>query len=407
MAFGTGVFKTLAIKKETSYGVAPSTGSAQYLRRVTSSLDVVRETYESPEIASDFQITDFRHGAQRIEGTLNGVISPGTYSLLLAAAMRKDFAAGATTGAQTNVTAAAGPPGTFTRAAGDFLADGFRIGDVIRWSGWTSGGTANNARNYRITALSATVMTVGTTLTGAVGQPEAVAAKASGDSVTATVVGKRSFTPSTGHTNDSFAIEHYHADLTLSELFLGCRVNTCELGLPSTGPATCSFGMLGRSMTPAGAQYFVTPTAAPSTGMAVAVSGLVRVNGADIAYLTGITLNYAGGMSTLPVVGSNLTPDVFAGRVRVSGQATAAFPDATLRDLFLNETEADLWIYLTTGSAVNADFISMYLARVKMGGAAKSDGESPIIQTLPFQSLGKKGSTTVENTTLVIQDSTL
>lgn len=411
MALASGTNKQVRIKKESSFNVAPGDTGAVQLRRVTSDLGIAKNTYEAQEIVSDLQVTDFRHGTRRTEGTINGELSPGTYALLMAAAMRKDFVAGEDTGALTDVTAAAGPPGTFTRATGSYITDGLKIGDVGRWSGWTTTGTSNNARNYRITDLTATVMTVGTAATGATGEPEEVAAKASGDSVTFTVVGKKTWTPLTGHTNDSFAIEHWFSDVAQSELYRGCRVQSMAVALPASGLGTANFGVLGSGAIDRDTSaYYTSVTAAPSTGIVAAASGSLRINGADVAFVTAINFDYAGGMSVVEVVGSNFSPGVFPGRVRLSGTVTALFEDASLRDMFIDETEADLWIYLKLSSAADSDFLSFYFARIKLGAAGKDDGEGPIKMTVPFQAL-KRTSTGVageyEQTTLSIQDSTI
>mgnify|MGYP001567577292 CR=1 FL=1 len=404
MAIAAGVNKSVRIKKEATFGTAPGATGAALLRRVTSQIDLVKDTYESQEIVSTFQRSDFRHGTRRVEGSIDGELSPGTYQLLMAAAMRKDFAAGATTGAIITVAAAAGPPGTFTRSAGSYLTDGFKVGDIVRWTGWATTGAGNNARNYRITALDATVMTVPGLL------DEVVAVKAAGDSVTCTVVGKKSFTPTTGHTNDSFSIEHWYSDVTLSELFRGCRVRSVGLRLPASGLSLVSFGLLGQDITNAASAYYTSPTAAPTTGIAAAVNGALRFGGADIATVTGLEINYDGGMTTEPVVGANTSPDVFPGIVAISGQVTALFENATLRDLFINETEAELWAYLRLSTAINSDFLSFHLPRIKVGGASKSDGPQGLVQTLPFTALyNSAGGTGLagEATTLTVQDSTL
>ncbi len=49
--------------------------------------------------------------------------------------------------------------GTYTRSAGSFITDGFFVGQVVQWSGFSNAG--NNAQKT-ITALTATVMTVAT-----------------------------------------------------------------------------------------------------------------------------------------------------------------------------------------------------------------------------------------------------
>jgi len=134
----------------------------------------------------------------------------------------------------------------------------------------------------------------------------------------------------------------------------------------------------------------------------------VRVAGSSVATLTGLTLNIASGYSGDPVVGSNTIPNMYPGRVIVTGQATAYFDSTTLRDAFINETEVEIIGVFTTSNDADSDFVSFVLPRVKIGGASKSDGEGGLIQTLPFQALyntaGGSG-TTSEQTTIVIQDS--
>ncbi len=404
MAIATGPKKEVRAKKESSFNVAAGATGAQQYRRVTSDLTLVKDTYRSAEIVTHNQTLDMRHGARRSEGTLRGELSPSSYSAFMQSALRRDFTTGATTGAITTVTAAAGPPGTFTRSAGSFLTDGFKVGDVVRWTGWTTTGVNNNARNYRITVLTATVMTV--TGTG----NEVVAAKAAGDSVTCTVVGKKTFIPATGHTNDSYSIEHWHSDILQSELFTGCRVGSLAIQLPATGLATIDISFLGAGFTPGTSAYFTSPTAAATTGIAAAVNGALRVGGSDLAIVTGLSLSLTNQLSTEPVVGSNTVPEIFSGTVQVTGQLTAFFENATLRDYFVNETEFDIACRLDLSSAINSDFLNIYLGRVKATSAGGDDGQTGLKKTIAFEGLYKStggSGTDSEQTTLSIQDSTL
>jgi hypothetical protein len=121
-----------------------------------------------------------------------------------------------------------------------------------------------------------------------------------------------------------------------------------------------------------------------------------------------LTATIAGNMTSDPVVGSNTVPDIFEGRVVVSGEMSAYFEDGTFRDAFLDEDEVALMFVFTTGNSKNADFVSFVMPRVKLGGSAKDDGEKGLVQTIPYQALfnGSGGTgTTSEQTTLVIQDS--
>jgi hypothetical protein len=181
MAIAQGVSKQLIYKKEASWGVAPGATGGQQLRRVTSNIDLAKETYSSEEIRTDAQDAEFRHGVRSVTGSINGELSVGTYNDFYAAILRQAFQTAATTGALIVVTAAAAGP-QYVRSSGSFLTDGFKVGDVIRWTGWATA-TENNARNFLITALTATDMT-GINLDGT-----AVGAEAAGASVTGTVQG--------------------------------------------------------------------------------------------------------------------------------------------------------------------------------------------------------------------------
>lgn len=417
MATASGIEKKLILAPQAAQGICAvaNLATAQYLRRVMSNLNLTKETYQSNEIRADRQVGDFRHGVQSIEGTLSGELSPGTYARLQAAILRKAWAAGVATAAVTDCAAAvtSGASGTFTSATAAFLSTGFKVGDVVRWTGWAGGSAPNNnAHNMIVTAVSATVLTV----TCFDGLP--VVADAEGDSVTCTVAGKKVWTPSIGHTEDWFSIEHAFTDVDLSEVFWDCKVNTAAFKLPATGLATTDYGIMGLNHTnyaAASAPYFTVVVAASTSGVLAAVNGGLYVQGTKVALLTGLDFDIAGGLSAEAVLGSNVKPDIFDGRVQVKGNMSVFFENATFRDYFENETEVSLNAAFTTTNDADAPFMAFSMPRVKVGGASKDDGEKGIIQTMPFVALFNTtggadtgGSATDElATTLSIQDSTV
>ena len=417
MTIATGIAKKLVIAQQAALGTiaAVNAASAVYLRRVSSNLDLKKDVYQSNEIRSDMQIGDYRHGVRSVDGSIAGELSPGTYQLLMAAMLRKAWVAAPVGGPESDIAAAVttGNSGTFTSAAtGTFLQDGLKVGDVIRWTGWTTTGAGNNSRNFLITALTDLVMT-GTMLDGS-----PVVAKIAGDAVTATGVGKKIWTPTTGHTNLYFTVEHNYSDLDLSEVFTDCKPATMAFKLPATGMGTIDIGMMGLNMTGyagAAAPYFTGPAAAETAGVVAAVNGAVYVQGAAVALITGMDFDVAGGQSAEPVVGSNYKPDIFDGRVQVKGNMTVFFQDVTFRDYFINETEVRIVAAFTCSNAATADFLAFTMPRVKVGGASKDDGEKGLVMTMPFQALfdtsagADTGATATASlaTTLSVQDSTL
>ena len=403
MAIATGVSKQLVYKVQSALGTKATASGAQSLRRVTSGLELTKNTFQSNEIRTDYQISDFRHGSRSVSGPIDGELSPGTYSDFFAAATRKDFAAVTPITSVALTITGSSAPYTIARGTGDWLADGVKVGDVIQL---TVGALdpLNISKNLLVASVIAADITV-YPLNGT-----AMAAEGPIAGCTATVVGKKSFVPTTAHTNAYFTIEHWHSDISQSETFIDCKVNTAAVTISPSGMATVNFGFLGRNQDLDTSAYFTTPTAATTTGVTAGANGLLMVDGATVGNVTGINFDVNGNMSTEEVVGANVTPDVFAGSVIITGQLTILFEDATYSSMFADETEASVVIALTTANTAAADFISFTLPRIKVGGNSKDDGQKGIVQTLPFTALfnGDGGSgIATEATTLSIQDSTL
>ena len=401
MTVGTGVGKQVIYKVQPALGTKASTGSAQILRRVTSGLELRKNTFQSNEIRTDYQISDFRHGTKYVEGPLAGELSPGTYKDFFAAALRRDFAAvTALTGLSITITGSAAPY-TITRGSGSFLTDGIKVGDVVKL---TAGSFAapNTGKNLFVASVAALTLTVYPLNNSSMTAEGPIA------TATLTVVGKKTYVPTTGHTNKYFTIEHWHSDISESESFVDCKVNTVAVAITPTGMATVDFGFLGRSQDLAASQYFTAPTAATTTGVTAGANGLLMVSGATVGNVTGISFDINGNMTREDVIGSSSSPDIFAGSVLVSGQITILFEDDTYSQMFEDETEASIAVALTTSNDAAADFVSFVMPRIKVGGNSKDDGQKGIVQTLPFTALldGTGGAgTDSEQSTIVIQDS--
>lgn len=401
MPVATGLFKQVSIKKEATFNTAPGTTLFTPLRRVTSQVDLVKDTYQSNELATHMQVADFRHGVRRVQGNINGELAPGAYSAIFEGLLKRDWTAGVSASSVSLTIAGSGPTYTVTRGAGSYLSDGFKVGDVVRLS--VGSLNANNInKNLLIVDIgSATVITV-IPLNGT-----AMTAEGPIAGCTVAVQGKKTYVPASSQTDNSYAIEHWHPDVTLNELYLGCKFAKADLNLPATGLATASFDLMGASVTTAASRYATTFNTLNTAGLTAAVNGVLVVNGSAIATVTGLQLSIMQNLTGDPVVGSNVVPALYPGRVQVSGQFTAYFDSATLRDLFINETETSLVVSLTSDNTATSKCISICLPRIKVGGATKSDGESGIVQTLPFTALyNAAGGTGVktEQTTITMQD---
>lgn len=397
-----GVNKKVGYKKESAWGTIAGASGAKLLRRVTADFNLTKETYESNEIRTDYQVADFRHGVRSAEGSLNGELSPGTYNDFMASVLARDFAAGGSTTGASLTIAASGQYFTITRAAGSWLTDGFYVGNVVRLSG-AGFNVANAGNNLLVLSLTALVMTV------KVLSATPLVAEGPIASAGASAVGKLTFAPLTGHTDDSYTIEEWYSDIAQSEVYTGMKVGSMNVQLPATGLVTCDFSFMGKNLEQKGtSQYFTAPTAAGTNGIFASVSGALVVNGTPVALITSLDFTVDRALEAANVVGSNFAADVFTGRIRVTGNFSTYFQDATFRDYFDTEAKISLVVALSTGTAKNADVVSFTFPTVKVGSATKADGENGIVQSHSFTAL--LNSNTAEGmvgSTMMVQDSTV
>jgi hypothetical protein len=402
MTIAKGTSKTVAYKKETVWGTLAGATLAKQLRRVTGNFNLTKETYESNELRTDRQLADYRHGVRSVEGSLNGELSPNSYSDFMQAIVARDFTAGAASTAFSATIAASGDLWTVTRATGSFLTDGFNVGKVVALTGGALN-ILNASKNLLIVSMTATVLTV------KVLNNTALLAEGPIATVTATVRGKDTFVPSTGHTDQSFTVEEWYSDIAQSEVSTGLKVGTMNTQLPATGLATVDFSFQGKDLAQTGtSQYFTSPAVQGTNGIFAAVQGAVVVNGLPVALITSADFSLERALENAVAVGSNSAAEIFTGRIKAMGNLSVYFQDAAFRDYFKDETVVSLIFALTTSDAANADFVSFTLPKVKLGSFSKDDQELGLVASTSFQALLNDVTTGgLPATTIAIQDSTL
>ena len=414
MTIANSVNKKVVIGKQSAQGTIAATdlATAQTLRFLKFNQGEEIENYKSAEMRPDKQVGDVNLGPKDCNGSLSGELSPATYKDFLASLLRKAWATAGTIGPISDVTAAttSGATGTFTTAAGKFIETGkFKVGDIVRWTGFAGGSaTNNNNHNMMITALTETVMTV-LCLDG-----EAVVNDASGDSVSCAIVGKKCWVPATSHTEDWWTVEQNYADLDLSEVFIDCKPSQASIKAQASGIPTIDINVLGLDVemkSGASAPYFTAALGITTTEQCQMGNAVILVNGTVQTLATSISFEIKGNNKTLPaVISSQVKPGISDGVVEVTGTVTMYFESATIRDLFRAGTEVAIYAAFPISNSPTADFIAFSLPACKLTGATK-DGDQEIVQTIPFQakfnSAGDNGSTCTVNTlatTISVQD---
>jgi hypothetical protein len=284
------------------------------------------------------------------------------------------------------------------------LNDGIKIGMVGRLTAG-SFNVANSNKNLFVTAVTALSLTV-IPLNGV-----ALVAEGPIASATFSIPGKVTYAADSSQTNVYYTVEELYPDMSpvVSERNTDVKFTQAVLQLPGSGNAKIQLTALGLDQTSASSAYYAAPTTETTTDVVVATSGSLLVNGAAVAVVTdlNITLNGNGNVADA-VVGANVRPDVFSGKVMVTGSLTAYFDSGSVPDLFGNETQTSIISALAAGTAGNADFITLAMSAVKLTSSTPEDGETGLKRSYNFTAYyNGAGGAALANTatTIQVQDS--
>lgn len=400
MTVAQGINKTIAYKKQSGLGVASSGSGGQLIRRETATFNQTKDTYEANEIVSHQQSTGATHGIAKTAASLNALLSGGSYADFVDSLLRKARAATSSITGLSLTIAASAPNYTITRATGDFLTGGIKIGDVVQI---TAGSVnANNLnKNVVVLGVTATVLTVNVLNSGSTMTAEGPIA-----SCTIAVPGKKTWVPTTGHTNEYYTFEEWYSDLSRSALYPDMQVSQVALSVPATGNVSANFNLVGLgAVTKAGTQVLTTPTAATTSTPLGSVAGAVYIGGTRYGTVTSLNLTIDGQVSAgEAVIGANVAADVFRGRIKVSGSFTAVYDGDTLASPFDNETATSLIIVLADARTDAANIVGFTMSRAKMFSNDADDGEKQIVKSYSFTAeINGSGGASLANHQTIIQ----
>lgn len=407
MSLANSVQRRLAYKSYTSAAISsgsprdvssdPGSSGGQILRFLPGNGigGLQKSNFRSQENRGDQQIYDFRHGSRTAPINIQGELSPKTYQDLMAGVLRSSWAS-ATSKTESDFTSMTISSGVATVGASTWAAQGFRVGDVVRFSNMSV--AANNSKNFQIIGLSGTAATL----------YPAPDDNTSDTAFTVATVGRKVIAPSSP-TAALFLFEEYFADLDLAFLHKECRLGQMQISMPAEGIVTCGFTGLGRDterLASGSSPFFASPTAATTTNLLTSQGGQILVAGTSYATITSMNLNINIGTNSRPAAFTEYHPEIFTGMLDVTGSLTTYFESTTLPGYFDSETECEIAMMLTDSTSDAAEFISIFLPRVKFGGAQFGDeAQNGIPVTMPFQALLKATATGYDATTIGIQDS--
>lgn len=268
-----------------------------------------------------------------------------------------------------------------------FVAEGFKIHDVIQLRGGTT--ATNRNRNLIITAISSVSGGTNNRITFAILDsdrtlvPMVVEAGVSGLLIIR--VGKKSFIPQKNHLDQSFSIERFYKDIPASEVFTGCKFGNAKITAGNSAIPTIDIDIMGQNVENATSQYFTLANDVSSGSSVSVLFAGIFLDGVRKGVVTSFDLSIQPNLNVLDKsIGSELTVGITAGIYKVSGSMTAYFQDTVDRDVFLNKEEHSLVLLLRVNDSYNAKFIAFQMPRVIYNSSTISEEVKGNTITLPF-----------------------
>ncbi len=372
MAYQTQANGLVAFKPQASLGATESGASGFVLRTACGSGGKISKgAFGSQEVRRDRMRSRGRHGLRQTAGSYTVEVSLDNCDAFYEAFFRGTWeAALAVTEATASLTSITTDSGfTITAAAGSWITAGLRVGDVCVLTNHST--SANNSRNFRITALTATVMTIAV-LDGGVWTTDA----APDTSFIITRPGQKLINPVAGaDVKVYFTIEEYDGDLDLTEIYSDCIITGLRFSMGATGLLMCEISWVGTGLfttaSAGSAPTFTTPT--ESTGLPLAVADAVlRYGSTDFVDLTAWELTLDIGGVAPEVGGAIISPDVFTGAMSVGMSFSMLWPDYGKMTDFLAETALTFQMVAAENEVEPKDFLSLFVPNFTIGGIDKS-----------------------------------
>ncbi len=362
MSYGANFAGYTSFLLQSAIGT-PAAGAGGTILRQTGGTPgkLSKAAIQSKEIRQDAQPVKGRHGMQTATGgPYSTELSIGSVDPIMQAIIRGTWDTEITK-TQADFTSLTTGLHTIILASGNPITMGFRVNDVIQATGLTD--AANNAKNLRITGLSATTITVAETLV----------VNASADTTCSIIRrGRKVIMPAAGSlVNRYFTVEEWQSDFAASRVFTDCFWKSAKISMQPNGiimfePSWVGTGAMSVNNT--GTAILTSPTLTAGIPLA-ALDSTLRFGGVDVADIVSFDLTIDNGAVAPAVVGSKVSPTVLPGLNQVSLNITLLQKDMTQVSAFLNETGFSLSLLAVDLSSEPKNFISINVPNFSLGSA--------------------------------------
>lgn len=367
---------------ETDCGVTPTSPVWSPLRFTSGNLQQTRDVLVSNELDGGRDTTSVRLGSKQAGGEISIELSPTSYDDLLEAALGGTWVVRPGEAGLSITVVAAGK--TFTRASGDFTTapTSIVVGDMIQFPSLTG----NNAGTFRVTAVTATVVTCS-------GIADGVLA----DESTVTTDIKVGDTLSIGSIRRTMSILSNFPDSDGTadyQLIKGVEITGFSFDISVNANVTGTLPMLGRELfllgatAPSGSTF----NSAITTEIFSALDGRILEDGVIIGFFSSLSITNDNNQSPQFEIGSDGVAFTEKGRANNTLSISTFFSTTDLLQKFLDETVVQLTAIL---EGIDGSLMFDYPTVKYTSGSPEVEGETTVVQNLEAQATGSVGNSSL------------
>lgn len=316
---------------ESVWNETPASPAMTSLPYTSESFAYAKDTVKSSIVRADRLTDDIIEVGAGSSGEVNFEYKFGDFDRLIEGAMGNNFTQVTFTGT-SNMSFAVAAAGVQVITGPANWTVGYVVGTYVR----VTNANAQNIGVYRITALTATLMTI----TNALGTVQA--------STSATVLMRYA---RTGTLKKSYVFEKSFGDIARFISFRGQRVGSWAMNIESGQIITGSFGLVGAGAFAATSTISgsIVPAGVLSIASATANVGRFEEGGTALATkVKAVKFNLNANVRQLRAVANKFPIAINLGSFDITGSVEAYFEDLTLYNKFIGHSDSSLVFEITS-----------------------------------------------------------
>ena len=390
MSLGSSSLVNVAIIKETTFGVLPtsaSPNSAKFLRVTGESLDYTINKEASEEINSNRTTSSMIPLSASASGALETEVSYREYDDILESTLQSSFTVYGTAGVSTAFT------GTFTATtltatvapSGSSAFTLLKKGQFFLVNG---SGTANDGKVLRVSLVTAPTSTIITLDTST---PAVVATGG-----TATTISSSRLV--NGTTQSSFSIERQSPDVGEYWAYTGMTPSSMDVSVSAGARSTLSFNFMGKELIRKTSSTNMPGTIAASKNFDIhsGVTGpscIIWVDGAPLVgtFAQTLSFNYDNALREQTAICNLSAIGMGSGTIAATGTMEIYFNSGALYDKFASNTNVAI-TFSSLDNSGNGYIFSLPKVNFSKVSTAAGGKDADMMLSLEFTALDDRGN---------------